>query len=93
MRPAVMSSRAMQRADQQQQAKAEAVAQSRAKKKAELKGKMQQAREWDDEEVRMLDKALVKFPVGVPRRWDQITAYVRTRTQAEIIFMCKVRLL
>jgi hypothetical protein len=81
----------LQRADQQQAAKAEAAAASWAKKKAELKGKIQQAREWDEEEVRMLDKALVKFPVGVPRRWEQITAYVRTRTQQEVIFMCKVR--
>jgi hypothetical protein len=39
----------------------------------------------------MLDKALVKFPVGVPRRWEQITSYVRTRTQDEILFMVKVR--
>ena len=39
----------------------------------------------------MLDKALVKFPVGVPRRWEQVTQYVRTRTQDEIVFMVKVR--
>lgn len=52
---------------------------------------MAAAREWDEEEVRLLDKALVKFPVGVPRRWEQITAYLRTRTQEEVIFMCKVR--
>ena len=38
----------------------------------------------------MLDKALVKFPVGVPRRWEQVTQYVRTRTQEEIVFMVKV---
>ena len=39
----------------------------------------------------MLDKALVKFPVGVPRRWEQVTQYVRTRTQEEVLFMVKVR--
>lgn len=38
----------------------------------------------------MLDKALVKFPVGVQRRWEQVTQYVRTRTQEEIVFMVKV---
>ena len=42
-------------------------------------------------QVRMLDKALVKFPVGVPRRWEQVTQYVRTRTQEEVLFMVKVR--
>ena len=41
-------------------------------------------------QVRMLDKALVKFPVGVPRRWEQVATYVRTRTQDEILFMVKV---
>jgi hypothetical protein len=76
---------------QKQQAKAAAAAEARAKRKAALKGKVASAQEWSEEEVRMLDKALVKFPVGVPRRWEQVTQYVRTRTQDEVLFMVKAR--
>lgn len=82
----------VQEALRKQQAKAAAAAEARAARKSALKERVQQAREWDAEEVRMLDKALQKFPVGVPRRWEQVAAYVRTRTQDEILFMVKVRL-
>lgn len=27
--------------------------------------------EWNDEELRMLDRAVSKFPIGTPRRWEQ----------------------
>jgi hypothetical protein len=34
--------------------------------------KMQEMREWSDDELRMLDKAVKKFPMGTPRRWEQV---------------------
>jgi DnaJ family protein C protein 2 len=48
-------------------------------------------REWDEEELRLLDKAMKKWPQGVHKRWDQVTAYVRTRTQEEVLLMVKER--
>eukprot|EP00892_Ulva_mutabilis_P012565 jgi/Ulvmu1/9681/UM055_0019.1 len=74
-----------------QRAKMEAAAAARAARKSALREKVEAAREWSEEEVRMLDKGLEKFPVGVPRRWEQVTSYVRTRTQQEILFMVKIR--
>ena len=64
---------------------------ARATRKAALEVQRQQMSEWSDEERRMLDKALDKFPIGTPRRWEQVTMYVRTRTQDEILIMVKVR--
>jgi hypothetical protein len=80
-----------QEAARKQRAKLAAAAEARTKRKAELRERLNQAKEWSEEEIRMLDKALSKLPVGVPRRWEQITSYVRTRTQSEILFMVKVR--
>ena len=37
----------------------------------------------------MLRKALDKFPVGTSKRWEQVQAYVRTRTLDEILEMVK----
>jgi hypothetical protein len=34
--------------------------------------KMQEMREWSDDELRMLDKAVKKFPMGTPKRWEQV---------------------
>jgi hypothetical protein len=34
--------------------------------------KMQSMREWTDDELRMLDKAVKKFPMGTPKRWEQV---------------------
>ncbi|GAX73642.1 hypothetical protein CEUSTIGMA_g1093.t1 [Chlamydomonas eustigma] len=56
-----------------------------------LRKKALEVREWDEEELRMLDKALLKFPQGVPRRWEQATAYIRTRTMEEVLLMVKSR--
>ena len=81
----------VQEAAKKQRAKLEAAATARAARKSALREKVEAAREWSEEEVRMLDKGLEKFPVGVPRRWEQVTSYVRTRTQEEILFMVKVR--
>lgn len=29
-------------------------------------------REWSDEELRLLDKAVAKYPQGTPKRWEQV---------------------
>lgn len=36
--------------------------------------------EWSNEELSSLSKAIVRFPAGAPRRWENITEYVGTRT-------------
>lgn len=41
-----------------------------ARKKADAGKSARQA--WDGEEVRMLEKALTKFPQGTAKRWDQV---------------------
>ncbi|KAJ9525225.1 hypothetical protein QJQ45_020759, partial [Haematococcus lacustris] len=51
--------------------------------------KMAGMREWTEEELRMMDKALNKFPQGTPRRWDAVTSYIRTRTLDEVLLMVK----
>lgn len=48
-------------------------------------------REWEAEELRLLDKAVAKWPMGTPRRWEQVAAYVRTRTLEEVLLMVKDR--
>ncbi|CAG9460637.1 unnamed protein product [Pedinophyceae sp. YPF-701] len=49
--------------------------------------------EWSAEELRLLDKAVnEKFPPGSQRRWENIAAYVRTRTVDEVLVMVKQRL-
>jgi hypothetical protein len=34
--------------------------------------RMQSMREWTDDELRLLDKAVKKFPMGTPKRWEQV---------------------
>ncbi|KAH7615639.1 hypothetical protein Ndes2526B_g09614 [Nannochloris sp. 'desiccata'] len=58
-----------------------------AKKEAEERAT--RLKEWDEEEVRLLKKAIDKFPAGTSRRWEQVQAYVRTRTVEEILDMAK----
>jgi hypothetical protein len=38
--------------------------------------RMQSMREWTDDELRMLDKAVKKFPMGTPKRWEQVGAFL-----------------
>lgn len=38
--------------------------------------KVKDMREWSDDELRMLDKAVKKFPMGTPRRWEQVMTQV-----------------
>ncbi|GAB4822471.1 hypothetical protein N2152v2_009517 [Parachlorella kessleri] len=79
--------------DAEQQAKEEASRQaSEAAKQAEQAERQQRQarlREWDEEEVRMLRKALDKFPPGTSKRWEQVQGYVRTRTVEEVLDMVK----
>jgi hypothetical protein len=46
--------------------------------------KMQSMREWSDDELRMLDKAVKKFPMGTPKRWEQV------RRLAELLLLSSV---
>ncbi|GBF99777.1 hypothetical protein Rsub_12217 [Raphidocelis subcapitata] len=46
---------------------------------------------WTDEELRLLDKACTKYPMGTPRRWEVVAAYVRTRPLDEVLLMVKER--
>ena len=57
--------------------------------RVEHQRKLDALREWGEEEVRMLDKAVAKFPQGTPKRWEQVTAYIRTRTLEEVLLMVK----
>lgn len=46
---------------------------------------------WTDEELRLLDKACKKFPMGTPKRWEVVATYVRTRPLDEVLLMVKER--
>ncbi|KAI7843108.1 hypothetical protein COHA_003279 [Chlorella ohadii] len=79
---------------QQEQAQKDAAAQAAAAAlRDQAKQERQQIRaklsEWSEEEVRMLKKALDKFPPGTSKRWEAVQAYVRTRTVEEILDMVK----
>ena len=50
------------------------------------------AKTWNEEEVRMLEKGLVRFPQGTAKRWEQVASYVRTRTVEEVMEMVKTGL-
>lgn len=76
--------------------KAEKVAAAKAAAHASIKEEKEQLAEriaklktWDKEEVRLLRKALDKFPPGTSKRWDTIQGYLRTRTVDEILDMVK----
>ncbi|KAL4449534.1 hypothetical protein ABPG77_007178 [Micractinium sp. CCAP 211/92] len=56
------------------------------KEQQQIKAKLS---EWSEEEVRMLRKALDKFPPGTSKRWEAVQAYVRTRSVEEILDMVK----
>lgn len=66
---------------------AAAALEAAAKKEAEERSA--RLKEWDEEEVRLLRKAMDKFPAGTSKRWEQVQAYVRTRTVDEILDMAK----
>ncbi|CAL8462322.1 g1855 [Coccomyxa elongata] len=66
-----------------------AAAEERAAKRVAERNKVEKAKEWSDEEVRLLEKALDKFPQGTVKRWEQVSAYVRTRAVDEVLDMVK----
>ncbi|KXZ42767.1 hypothetical protein GPECTOR_119g398 [Gonium pectorale] len=72
-------------------AKKEAELAAKLAAKEEHKRKMAAMREWTEEELRLLDKACTKFPMGTPKRWDAVAAFVRTRTLEEVLLMVKDR--
>jgi len=51
--------------------------------------KMQAMGPWSEEELRLLEKGLKKFPVGTKQRWEQVAGFVRTRTVDEVVIMVK----
>lgn len=66
-----------------------AILASKREEKEALQQRIKKLEEWNDEEVRLLNKALDKFPPGTSRRWETIQGYLRTRTEDEIIDMVK----
>mmetsp|Transcript_36400 Transcript_36400/g.102819 ORF Transcript_36400/g.102819 Transcript_36400/m.102819 type:complete len:682 (-) Transcript_36400:227-2272(-) len=79
-------------AAQQRAKEAAFTAAQEEKLRLEAEKNAQTMSEWSEDEVRMLEKALTKFPQGTARRWEQVTNYMRTRSQPEILEMVKVRL-
>ncbi|KAK9787621.1 hypothetical protein WJX73_010169 [Symbiochloris irregularis] len=76
------------------QAKAEAHAAAlhsaeAAKRRNDRERAEARARDWEEEEMRMLQKALARYPQGTAKRWEQVAAYVRTRTVEEVLEMVK----
>ncbi|GIL94969.1 hypothetical protein Vretimale_1073 [Volvox reticuliferus] len=72
-------------------AKREAELAAKAAAKEEHRRKMAAMREWTEEELRLLDKACTKFPMGTPKRWEAVAGFVRTRTLEEVLLMVKDR--
>lgn len=69
------------RAQQLAEAKAKADAR-RAKAEAEAAERAEDP--WTEEELRLLDKAVTKYPKGTLRRWEQVAMAVRTRNEVEV---------
>ena len=44
---------------------------------------------WTQSELALFQKGLQKFPVGVPKRWEAIAAFVGTRSLEEVVAMSK----
>eukprot|EP00744_Colponema_vietnamica_P003915 GILI01005933.1.p1 GENE.GILI01005933.1~~GILI01005933.1.p1 ORF type:complete len:342 (+),score=155.94 GILI01005933.1:451-1476(+) len=57
-----------------------------AKKKA---AKEASITEWTPDELSLLAKGLTKFPGGMGRRWHQISQFIGTKTQEEVIAKAK----
>ncbi|KAK9842937.1 hypothetical protein WJX74_004641 [Apatococcus lobatus] len=73
-----------------QAAQAAAAAEEEKAKKREAATKAIRTRtSWEEDEIRMLEKGLEKFPQGTAKRWEQVAGYVRTRTVDEVLEMVK----
>ena len=66
-----------------------AVLASKKEEKEALEKRLANLDQWTVEEIRLLNKAMDKFPPGTSRRWETIQGYLRTRTTDEIIDMVK----
>ena len=55
-------------------------AEEEEKKKAEVVDS-----NWTVEEVKLLTKAIIKFPPGTKQRWFVITDYIGNKTQKEVL--------
>ena len=51
----------------------------------------QEALLWTEEEIRLLDKAVAKYPMGTRNRWEMVAKLVRTKTIEEVIRYTKYR--
>jgi DnaJ homolog subfamily C member 2 len=45
--------------------------------------------EWTQAELALFQKAITKFPVGVPKRWEQVALFVCTKSLEEVVAMNK----
>lgn len=66
-----------------------AILATQKEEKEALQQRIAKLSQWSEEEVRLLNKALDKFPPGTSKRWETIQGYLRTRTTEEIIDMVK----
>ena len=62
---------------------------TKKEEKEALQSRLARLDTWSDEEVRLLNKAIDKFPPGTSRRWETVQLYLRTRTVDEILDMVK----
>ena len=58
---------------------------SKRQEEYEEEERKKQRRDWTEEEIQRLSKALRKFPPEISNRWTQITEFVRTHTQKEVV--------
>ena len=56
---------------------------------AKKKEKCSSTDNWAASELALFQKGLTKFPVGVPKRWEEISVFIGTRTLEEVIAMSK----
>jgi DnaJ family protein C protein 2 len=66
-----------------------AVLSTKKEEKEALESRLARLETWSEEEVRLLNKAIDKFPPGTSRRWETVQLYLRTRTVDEILDMVK----
>lgn len=85
--------------DQNQRAREErrqAAIAAAEKKEKEVEKQAQEAAQkesllWNEEEIRLLDKAVIKYPMGTRNRWEMVAKLVRTKTIDEVIRYTKYR--
>lgn len=47
--------------------------------------KKKERRDWTEEDVTKLSRALKKYPAGIPNRWALVTEFVKTHKQREVV--------